>query len=66
MGPGLIRVYNAHLENRPQDTQGPLLQMGAVLKDLEAWRSEHPDTAVLLLGNFNTKGRGWDSWRREA
>lgn len=66
--PALVRVYNAHLENRPRSVdwaKGRLLQMNAILVHLEAWRAEHPGAPVLLLGDLNTNGRGWDFWRRE-
>ncbi len=66
--PTLLRVYNAHLENRPQGvswTQGRLVQMKVILAHLAAWRAEHPGAPVLLLGDLNTNGHGWDFWRRE-
>lgn len=65
--PTLVRVYNAHLENKPRGdwTQGRLVQMKAILAHVEAWRSEHPGSPVILLGDFNTNGHGWDYWRRE-
>ncbi|MFL5347261.1 MAG: endonuclease/exonuclease/phosphatase family protein [Hyalangium sp.] len=64
-----IRVYNAHLENRPEHmpwAKGRLRQTRAILQHLQAWRITHPDTPVLLLGDLNSLGRYWDFWRQEA
>lgn len=64
----VVRVYNAHLENRPQGmswTEGRRRQIEVVLAHLEAWRAEHPGAPVILLGDLNTNGHGWDFWRSE-
>jgi endonuclease/exonuclease/phosphatase family metal-dependent hydrolase len=63
-----IRVYNAHLENRPENVswaKGRLRQTRVILAHLKAWRATHPDTPVLLLGDLNSLGRYWDFWRPE-
>lgn len=63
-----IRVYNAHLENRPQNmswAKGRLRQTRVILEHLKAMRAAHPDTPVLLLGDLNSLGRYWDFWRQE-
>lgn len=63
-----IRVYNAHLENRPENmswAKGRLRQTRVILAHLNAWRATHPDTPVLLLGDLNSLGRYWDFWRHE-
>ncbi len=64
-----IRVYNAHLENRPATgswEMGRLQQTQVILDHLEAWRTTHPDTPVIFLGDLNSLSRYWDFWRREA
>ncbi|XXF76216.1 endonuclease/exonuclease/phosphatase family protein [Myxococcaceae bacterium GXIMD 01537] len=63
-----IRVYNAHLENRPENMsweKGRLLQTQVILEHLEAWRATHPDSPVILLGDLNSLSRYWDFWRKE-
>lgn len=65
----LVRVYNAHLENRAlhmPSAEGRLEQVRVILRHLDAWRRTHPDAPVLLLGDLNTLGRLWDFWRPEA
>ena len=64
-----VRVYNAHLENRPQNMsweEGRLKQIRVVLAHVDAWRAAHPGEPLILLGDLNTVGRIWDPWRREA
>lgn len=64
-----IRVYNAHLENRPKNMsweKGRLKQTRAILAHLAEWRATHPDAPVILLGDLNSLSRYWDFWRREA
>ncbi|MBS2032204.1 MAG: endonuclease/exonuclease/phosphatase family protein [Deltaproteobacteria bacterium] len=64
-----VRVYNAHLENRPQNMsweEGRLKQIRVVLDHVDAWRAAHPGEPLILLGDLNTVGRIWDPWRREA
>ncbi len=64
-----IRVYNAHLENRPENMsweQGRLRQTRVILEHLAAWRATHPDAPVILLGDLNSLSRYWDFWRKEA
>jgi endonuclease/exonuclease/phosphatase family metal-dependent hydrolase len=63
-----IRVYNAHLENRPENMsweEGRLRQTRVILEHLEAWRATHPDAPVILLGDLNSLSRYWDFWRKE-
>lgn len=64
-----IRVYNAHLENRPSGMsweEGRLRQIRVVLEHMEAWRETHPDAPVILLGDLNSLSQYWNFWDREA
>lgn len=63
-----VRVYNAHLENRPENMSwegGRLKQTRVILEHLEAWRATHPGAPVILLGDLNSLSRYWDFWRKE-
>ncbi|QSQ25015.1 endonuclease/exonuclease/phosphatase family protein [Pyxidicoccus parkwayensis] len=64
-----IRVYNAHLENRPTGMsweEGRLRQTRVILAHLEEWRATHPDAPVILLGDLNSLSQIWNFWDREA
>ncbi|MCY1022925.1 endonuclease/exonuclease/phosphatase family protein [Pyxidicoccus sp. MSG2] len=66
-----IRVYNAHLENRPEKDhltweEGRLRQTRVILDHLSEWRATHPDAPVILLGDLNSLSKYWDVWSREA
>jgi endonuclease/exonuclease/phosphatase family metal-dependent hydrolase len=65
-----LRVYNAHLENRPEKDhmtweEGRLRQTRVILEHLEEWRATHPDAPVILLGDLNSLSMYWDVWSRE-
>lgn len=58
-GSRLVRVYNLHLDNRGQTLwveEGRWKQMQAVLRHYKRWRRDHPEAAVLVLGDFNSLG----------
>lgn len=64
----LLRVYNPHLENRVvrgSSEEGRLRQMEHLLAHLDAWRAEHPDAPVLVLGDFNSTAHPWNPFYRE-
>jgi endonuclease/exonuclease/phosphatase family metal-dependent hydrolase len=70
-GTGTVRtrVYNAHLENRPENMswpEGRLRQTRVILDHLKAWRETHPDAPVILLGDLNSLSLYVDFWHREA
>lgn len=67
-GQVLMRVYNAHLENRVKkgsSEEGRMFQMQVLLEHLEAWRREHPGAPAIVLGDLNSTGRLWNPWYRE-
>lgn len=61
----LTRVYSVHLENRPSGmawATGRLMQAQAVIEHIRGWKDAHPGEPVMVLGDLNTLGRGWDVW----
>lgn len=66
---GTLRVYNLHLENRASNplhsVDARLVQARVVLDHYNDWRRSHPDSPVIILGDFNSLGNLWDFTRRE-
>lgn len=63
-----LRVYNIHLDNRGESffaSEGRWVQMQAILAHIDAWRTEHPDTPLILLGDFNSLGDLVNPWDNE-
>lgn len=65
----ILRVYNVHLENRASNplrsVDARLLQARRVLDHYNEWRRDHPDSPVIVLGDFNSLGNLWDFARPE-
>ncbi|MEL6181661.1 MAG: endonuclease/exonuclease/phosphatase family protein [Myxococcota bacterium] len=63
-----LRIYNLHLDNRGESlfaAEGRWEQMQQVLEHIAVWREEHPDEALLVVGDFNSLAYLAHPWLRE-